>query len=74
MGNNNFQGVYEVLKSGTVHYVGTNHDLIASGVTPCCDSAVYERMSKAVNPYGDGKAFSCIVRELNGEAVDRYEI
>ena len=65
----------EALKSGTVHLVGTNHDLIVSEVSTLLDDAVaYERMSKAVNPYGDGKACSRIVRALNGEAVDRYEV
>ncbi len=65
----------EALKSGTVHLVGTNHDLIVSEVSTLLDdAAAYDRMSKAVNPYGDGKACSRIVRALNGEAVDRYEI
>ena len=65
----------EALKSGTVHLVGTNHDLIVSEVSTLLDdAAAYERMSKAVNPYGDGKACSRIVRALNGEAVDRYEV
>ena len=65
----------EALKSGTVHLVGTNHDLIVSEVSTLLDDAVaYERMSKAVNPYGDGKACDRIVRALNGEAVDRYEV
>ena len=65
----------EALKSGTVHLVGTNHDLIVSEVSTLLDdAAAYERMSKAVNPYGDGKACNRIVRALNGEAVDRYEV
>lgn len=65
----------EALKSGTVHLVGTNHDLIVSEVSMLLDDPVaYEKMSKAVNPYGDGKACSRIVRALNGETVDRYEI
>jgi len=65
----------EALKSGTVHLVGTNHDLIVSEVSTLLDdAAAYEKMSKAVNPYGDGKACSRIVRALNGEAVDRYSI
>ena len=65
----------EALKSGTVHLVGTNHDLIVNEVSTLLDDPVaYEKMSKAVNPYGDGKACSRIVRVLNGEAVDRYEI
>ena len=65
----------EALKSGTVHLVGTNHDLIVNEVSTLLDDPVaYEKMSKAVNPYGDGKACSRIVRALNGEAVDRYSI
>ena len=65
----------EALKSGTVHLVGTNHDLIVNEVSTLLDDAVaYEKMSKAVNPYGDGKACSRIVRALNGETVDRYEV
>ena len=65
----------EALKSGTVHLVGTNHDLIVNEVSTLLDdAAAYEKMSKAVNPYGDGKACNRIVRALNGEAVDRYEI
>jgi len=65
----------EALKSGTVHLVGTNHDLIVNEVSTLLDDAVaYEKMSKAVNPYGDGKACSRIVRAFKGEAVDRYEI
>ena len=65
----------EALKSGTVHLVGTNHDLIVNEVSTLLDDATaYERMSKAINPYGDGKACSRIVRELNGEQVERYEV
>ena len=65
----------EALKSGTVHLVGTNHDLIVNEVSTLLDdAAAYERMSKAVNPYGDGKACDRIVRALKGEAVDRYDV
>ena len=65
----------EALKSGTVHLVGTNHDLIVSEVSTLLDdAAAYEKMSKAVNPYGDGKACDRIVRVLKGEQVDRYEV
>ena len=65
----------EALKSGTVHLVGTDHDLIVSEVSALLDdAAAYERMSKAVNPYGDGKACDRIVRALKGEKVDRYEV
>ena len=65
----------EALSSGTVHLVGTNHDLIVSEVSTLLDDqAAYDKMSKAVNPYGDGKACSRIVRVLNGETIDRYEV
>ena len=65
----------EALKSGTVHLVGTNHDLIVNEVSTLLDdAAAYERMSKAVNPYGDGKACDRIVRALKGEDVERYEV
>ena len=58
----------EALKSGTVHLVGTNHDLIFNEVSELLDNAkAYEQMSKAVNPYGDGKACSRIVRTFIGE-------
>ena len=65
----------EALKSGTVHLVGTDHDLIVNEVSTLLDDPVaYEKMSKSVNPYGDGKACSRIVRALKGEQVDRYEV
>ena len=63
----------EALKSGTVHLVGTNHDLIVSEVSTLLDdAAAYERMSKAVNPYGDGKACTRIVSALTPERVDEH--
>ena len=47
----------EALASGTVHLVGTDYEKIMSEVgTLLEDDAAYESMSKAVNPYGDGKA------------------
>ena len=63
----------EALKSGTVHLVGTDHDLIVSEVSTLLDDpAAYEKMSHAVNPYGDGLACSRIVRALNGDPVAPY--
>ena len=63
----------EALESGTVHLVGTNHDLIVSEVSTLLDDIVaYEKMSKAVNPYGDGNACDRIVRALRGEGIERY--
>lgn len=64
----------EALASGTVHLVGTDYDKIVGEVSTLLDdAAAYEKMSKAVNPYGDGHACDRIVRALNGEAVERYD-
>ena len=53
----------EALESGTVHLVGTCHDLIIKEVSTLLDcKEAYEKMSKAVNPYGDGKACARIVK------------
>ena len=55
----------EALESGTVHLVGTDYDKIFNEVSTLLeDDAAYEKMSKAVNPYGDGKACSRIVSYL----------
>lgn len=47
----------EALESGTVHLVGTDYDKIITEVSVLLeDVGAYEKMSKAVNPYGDGNA------------------
>lgn len=64
----------EALASGTVHLVGTDYNKIMSEVSTLLeDTEAYNRMSKAVNPYGDGKTCNRVVRILNGEDVERYE-
>ena len=55
----------EALDAGTVKLVGTDFDKIVNEVSVLLDDArAYDRMSKAVNPYGDGLACSRIVRSL----------
>lgn len=55
----------EAVEAGTVMLVGTDRGKIVGGVeSVLLDSEVYERMSKAHNPYGDGKAAGRIVRAL----------
>lgn len=55
----------EALKAGTVRLVGTNYDKIVDEVSALLDNeAYYEKMSKAVNPYGDGLACERIVSFL----------
>lgn len=47
----------EALDAGTVKLVGTDYDKIVDNVSLLLtDEAAYQRMSQAVNPYGDGKA------------------
>ncbi|WP_175629136.1 non-hydrolyzing UDP-N-acetylglucosamine 2-epimerase [Bacteroides acidifaciens] len=55
----------EALENGTVHLVGTNYNKIVQEVSTLLDDAVaYEKMSKAVNPYGDGLACKRICNAL----------
>lgn len=55
----------EALLSGTVHLVGTDYDKIINEVSTLLDSEeAYNKMSQAVNPYGDGKACGRIVEVL----------
>lgn len=55
----------EALASGTVHLVGTDDQKIMDEVSTLLeDENAYEKMSKAVNPYGDGKACERIVKIL----------
>ena len=52
----------EALEAGTVKLVGTDFNKIVNEVSKLLtNQEYYERMSKAVNPYGDGKASSRIV-------------
>lgn len=56
----------EALDAGTVKLVGTDYDRIVSEVSALLeDVEYYDQMSKAVNPYGDGKACERIVRTFN---------
>ena len=53
----------EALDAGTVKLVGTDHDLIVNEVSRLLEDEVYyDKMSKAVNPYGDGLACGRIVK------------
>lgn len=55
----------EALDAGTVKLVGTNYDKIVAEVSMLIeDNNYYDKMSKAVNPYGDGLACGRIVERL----------
>ena len=56
----------EALDAGTVKLVGTDYDKIFGEVSTLLTVPMsYEKMSKAVNPYGDGNACLRIVQILN---------
>lgn len=53
--------------------VGTDYKKIVNEVSALLDDeATYEKMSHAVNPYGDGKACKRIIAALNGENPTPY--
>lgn len=65
----------EALSSGTVHLVGTDYNRIIDEVSTLLDDAdAYNKMSKAVNPYGDGYACRRIIEVLVGKETDMYDI
>ena len=65
----------EALASGTVHLVGTDYDKIMNEVSILLEDVVaYEKMSKAVNPYGDGQACRRIADVLADKETDRYDV
>jgi len=55
----------EAVEAGTVRLVGTNVDAITDNVARLLqEDAAYEQMSRAHNPYGDGKACARIIKFL----------
>ena len=60
----------EAVKAGTVRLVGTDSDRIVSEVTRLLyDQEAYQAMSRAHNPYGDGRACSRILHALKNNRV-----
>lgn len=62
----------EAITAGTVKLVGTSFERIVTEVSTLLeDNNAYEKMSGAVNPYGDGKACNRIVNHLtnNNESI-----
>ncbi|MFV0180993.1 UDP-N-acetylglucosamine 2-epimerase (non-hydrolyzing) [Empedobacter falsenii] len=55
----------EAVEAGTVKLVGSNVDLIVKNVQALIDDKnLYEKMSNAHNPYGDGKAVERIIEVI----------
>ncbi len=60
----------EAVQAGTVELVGTDGDRLLERATALLDDrSQYERMSRALNPYGDGHAAGRIVRSLINGSV-----
>jgi UDP-N-acetylglucosamine 2-epimerase (non-hydrolysing) len=60
----------EAVDAGTVELIGTDGDKLLERATALLDDrGQYERMSRAINPYGDGLAAGRIVRSLIDAAV-----
>lgn len=55
----------EAVDAGTVKLVGTDYDAVVDNVSKLLtDRNLYNKMSKATNPYGDGKACERIIRYI----------
>ena len=64
----------EALESGTVRLVGTDYDTIVSEVSVLLENeSAYDKMSKAINPYGDGYACQRIVNVLMENIIPNKE-
>ncbi|MEQ1864591.1 MAG: UDP-N-acetylglucosamine 2-epimerase, partial [Micropepsaceae bacterium] len=60
----------EAVAAGTVELIGTDGDRLQERASALLDDRTqYERMSRALNPYGDGLAAGRIVRSLMNASV-----
>lgn len=65
----------EAVTSGTVRLVGTDYNKIMNEVSNLLDDPiVYQSMSQAVNPYGDGQASKRIANILAEMTTDRFDV
>lgn len=64
----------EAVEAGTVKVIGTERQVIVEEIARLLDDAVeYDRMARAINPYGDGHASERIVATLLGEPCTAFE-
>ncbi len=63
----------EAVEAGTVKIIGTDaRRIVAETLRLLNDRAEYQRMARAVNPYGDGHASERIVNYLLGKPVTEF--
>jgi UDP-N-acetylglucosamine 2-epimerase (non-hydrolysing) len=61
----------EALKAGTVKLIGTDTKILEQEMTILLDDALsYNKMSFAVNPYGDGNSCLKIVQIINNISIN----
>jgi len=64
----------EAVEAGTVRVVGTDRERIVAEASRLLDDPEeHQRMARAVNPYGDGRASQRIVAALLDEPVEPFE-
>jgi UDP-N-acetylglucosamine 2-epimerase (non-hydrolysing) len=64
----------EAVEAGSAKPIGVDRQAIVNEVTRLLDdTGTYERMARAVNPYGDGRASARIVAAMLGEAYLPFE-
>lgn len=63
----------EAVSAGTVRLVGTSEDIIVDEISKLFDDpAAYATISRAVNPYGDGRAAVRIADDIVGRKVEEF--
>ena len=63
----------EAVAARTVRLVGTSEERIVASVTELLDDpSVYDRISRRLNPYGDGHATERIISTLAGRRVEEF--
>jgi len=63
----------EAVAARTVRLVGTSEERIVASVTELLDDPfVYDRISRRLNPYGDGHATERIISTLAGRRVEEF--
>jgi len=63
----------EAVAAKTVRLVGTSEERIVASVTELLDDAdAYDRVSRRLNPYGDGHATERIMAALAGRRVEEF--
>ena len=62
----------EAVEAGTVKVIGTDRERVYQSIEELLENKFrYEKMSKAINPYGDGKAAKRIIRALLNDLFDK---